>query len=178
VEVIHCVDSFDVLNRRGGSAAGHRRGWVERLEGKDGVIVHPLRSRAGWLSPLATYLTGQPLFKRSKIPRILRNGNFDVIHYHNISLVGGRVVLAMGKAVKLYTIHEHWLLYATDVYFRYNRALCTRRTCARCQLLLRHPIQLWRPTPLLPLLARGTMAPRPHWISSSLGMARRRPWCG
>lgn len=42
----------------------------------------------GILSPLATQQTGFPLFKAASIRKILKKP-FDVIHYHNISLVGG-----------------------------------------------------------------------------------------
>jgi hypothetical protein len=52
------------------------------------------------LSPLSTLLTGIPLLERSRIQNILATG-FDVIHYHNVSLVGGPKVLEYGKGIKL-----------------------------------------------------------------------------
>jgi hypothetical protein len=39
------------------------------------------------------------------ILQILETG-FDVIHYHNISLVGGPTILAYRQGIKLYTMHE------------------------------------------------------------------------
>lgn len=148
VEVIHCIDSYRLLASIGG--VKRPAGDPPQLQcGEDGVIVHGLQSPFGGFSPLATHLTGLPLFKRKRIASILEKGRFDVIHFHNISLLGGPGVLALGKGIKLYTMHEHWLLCATHVLFRYQRSLCTRRTCGRCQLMHRRPIQLWRSTPLL-----------------------------
>jgi hypothetical protein len=48
------------------------------------------------------------------ILQILETG-FDVIHYHNISLVGGPTILAYGQGIKLYTMHEYWLVCPTHV---------------------------------------------------------------
>ena len=58
------------------------------------VRRHELRSGLGWLSPLLTQQTGRPLLKRAKIRRLLRKHDYDVIHYHNTSLLGP-AVLAM-----------------------------------------------------------------------------------
>lgn len=68
------------------------------------VEVHTLESSLGMLSPLATHQTGRPFFKSSRLKEILERP-FDVIHYHNVSLVGGPDVLRFGRAVKFYTLH-------------------------------------------------------------------------
>jgi glycosyltransferase involved in cell wall biosynthesis len=81
--------------------------------------------------------------------RILENGRFDVIHYHNLSLVGGPAALAFGQAVKLYTAHEHWLVCPTHVLWRYHTEPCPARQCTRCQISYGRPPQLWRHTNLL-----------------------------
>lgn len=60
-------------------------------------------------SPLAAQQIGAPLFKSSRIRKILGQG-FDVIHYHNASLVGGPKLLEYGQGIKLYTMHEYWLI--------------------------------------------------------------------
>jgi glycosyltransferase involved in cell wall biosynthesis len=134
VEVIHCIDAYDLLSSQEpkGSYQDHPN-----------VIVHGLKSRFGFLSPLATYLTGVPFFKSSHIQRILNKG-FDVIHYHNISLVGGPKILEYGQGIKLYTMHEYWLICPTHILFRFNRAPCTRPMCLPCSLTYRRPPQCWR----------------------------------
>jgi glycosyltransferase involved in cell wall biosynthesis len=100
------------------------------------------------LSPLATQQTGHPLLKRSRIREILRKG-FDVINFHNISLVGGPAILRYGSGIKLYTMHEHWLLCPTHILFKFNRVVCTERTCLLCSLVHKRPPQWWRYTGLL-----------------------------
>ncbi len=134
VEVIHCLDSY--------YAAGGRQP-TQPSENHSNVTVHGLRSRWGVLSPLSTLETGIPFFKRSRIRQILSAG-FDVIHYHNISLIGGPKILEYGQAIKLYTPHEYWLVCPTHALFRFNRAPCLRRTCLACTLFHRRPPQWWR----------------------------------
>lgn len=113
-----------------------------------GVTVHRLQSGAPLVSALLTQQTGRPIVQRAAIEAILAKG-FDVIHYHNISLVGGPGVLALGEAVKLYTAHEHWLVCQNHILWRHNRELCDGRECFRCSLAFRRPPQAWRRTSLL-----------------------------
>ena len=139
VEVIHCLDAYRSL------------AWYEQevvSEENSNILVHGLKSKAGFLSPLATQQTGFPLFKTAAIRKILDRG-FDVIHYHNISLVGGPKLLEYGEAIKLYTMHEYWLVCPTHVLFKYNQAACTSRQCFTCSLTYRRPPQWWRYTRLL-----------------------------
>jgi glycosyltransferase involved in cell wall biosynthesis len=110
--------------------------------------VHGLKSRFGFLSPLATQQTGFPLFKSDQIKRILEKG-FDVIHYHNISLVGGPKILEYGHGIKLYTMHEYWLVCPTHVLFRFNRKACVKPHCFFCTLTYKRPPQWWRYSGLL-----------------------------
>ena len=136
VDVIHCIDAYRV-----GGGPAPTRGYAEHPN----VTVHGLESKLGSLSPFITQQFGVPGLKRGAIRRILGQG-FDVINYHNISLVGGPGMLAYGDAIKLYTMHEYWLVCPTHVLFRYNREACVRKTCLRCQLVYRRPPQLWRYT--------------------------------
>ena len=46
--------------------------------------------------PLAAYLTGRPAFYGRELAEVLSGGAFDVIHFHNVSLVGGPEVLRYG----------------------------------------------------------------------------------
>ena len=139
VEVIQCLDSYRLSTSR--EPAG-------TYENHPNVTVHGLKSRFGFLSPLATQQTGIPFFKSSRIQEILKKG-FDVIHYHNISLVGGPKILEYGQGIKLYTMHEYWLVCPTHTLFRFNRAVCTRPHCFFCSLIYKRPPQWWRYSGLL-----------------------------
>lgn len=113
---------------------------------EDGVEVVGLRSRFGALSSLLTQQTGRPVVHGGRLRRLLEEGGYDVIHFHNVSLVGGPGVLGMGDAVKLYTAHEHWLVCPTHVLWRHGREACPARECVRCALRAGRPPQLWRAT--------------------------------
>jgi glycosyltransferase involved in cell wall biosynthesis len=115
----------------------------------DGVVVHRLASRIGAIAVGLTQQTGRPIVHGATLRRILDGGRFDVIHYHNLSLVGGPAALAFGRGVKLYTAHEHWLVCPTHVLWRYRTEPCPARQCTRCQLSYGRPPQLWRHTSLL-----------------------------
>lgn len=140
VEVIHDVDAWRLLSS----------GPEPSLpDDDDGVVVHRLESDLGSLSPLLTHQTGRPVVHGARIRGILEDGEFDVINYHNVSLVGGPGVLSLGNAAKLYTAHEHWLVCPTHVLWRHDREPCTGRECFRCLAHHRRPPQAWRYTGFL-----------------------------
>jgi glycosyltransferase involved in cell wall biosynthesis len=134
VEIIHDADAYRLLS-------GHAD--PEPAAEPPGVTVHTLRSAAPALSCLATQQLGRPLVHGARIRKILSRG-FDVINFHNVSLVGGPGVLGYGAGVKLYTAHEHWLVCPMHTLWRHNRELCTGRECVRCALAYKRPPQLWR----------------------------------
>lgn len=113
------------------------------------VTVHPLRSKSPKLASLAAHQLGRPANYARQIRKTLESGEYDVIHYHNISLMGGPGVLRLGRAVKLYTSHEYWLVCPTHVLFAFNREACVEKKCVSCTLNSRRPPQLWRYTGLV-----------------------------
>jgi glycosyltransferase involved in cell wall biosynthesis len=137
VTVLQDINAFNSLNR-GAEPCGE--------EDSDGVEVIRLRSMLGILSPLLTQQTGRPVIQGRRIREILNKGRFDVVNFHNISLVGGPGVLSAGSALKLYMAHEHWLVCPSHVLWRHNREACTGRECMRCLLHFGRPPQLWRYT--------------------------------
>ena len=103
VHVYYCVDAFNAV--RGDHP-------LRPYTPPPGLHLHPLKSRFGILSPLATQATGLPLFKTAELREALDDPETDVVHFHNISLVGGPGVLGLGanrRAVRIMTAHEHWL---------------------------------------------------------------------
>jgi glycosyltransferase involved in cell wall biosynthesis len=144
VEIVHCVDAFRML---------HPGPEPLPLEEPAGVRVHALRSPLGKLACLATHQLGRPVVHGRQIRRLLGSG-FDVIHFHNVSLIGGPGVLAYGAGIKLYTAHEHWLVCPSHVLWRHDRELCDGRQCVRCVLHYRRPPQLWRAGGLLDRASR------------------------
>ncbi|MEO8199513.1 MAG: glycosyltransferase family 4 protein [Gemmatimonadota bacterium] len=135
VTVVHDVDAYNTLHQGKEPPAA-----VE----PEGIDVVGLRSGLGSLSPLLTQQFGRPVANGGKIRRLLAKGGYDVINFHNVSLVGGPGILKYGNGLKLYMAHEHWLVCPMHVLWRHGKELCTGRQCFRCTLAYRRPPQLWR----------------------------------
>jgi glycosyltransferase involved in cell wall biosynthesis len=141
VTVVHDIDAYNAL-RRGPEPTP--------IANDNGVEVIGLRSGFGILSPLLTQQVGRPVLNAGRIEALLRDGNYDVVNYHNVSLVGGPGLFRLhGNAVTLYMAHEHWLICPMHVLWRHGRELCEKPECFRCTLNYRRPPQLWRQTGLL-----------------------------
>lgn len=138
VDVFHCEDAYALLQKNAAK---------NDYPNHPNVTVTRLKSRAGMFSPLLTQQTGVPFFKK-QLKTALENNDYDVIHYHNMSLIG-ITALGYGKAVKFYTTHEHWLVCPMHVLWKFDREVCTTKSCTTCQLAGKRPPQLWRHTGLL-----------------------------
>jgi glycosyltransferase involved in cell wall biosynthesis len=144
VHVYHCADAFNAV--RGDHP-------LRPYVAPPGLQIHRLESRFGRLSPIATQVTGRPFFKAKVLAEQLEAIDTDVVHFHNISLVGGPGVLSMGRsAVRVMTAHEHWLICPMHLLWKYGRKPCDRAQCIRCSLAGRRPPQVWRYTDAI---ARG-----------------------
>lgn len=134
VDVVHDIDAFHASGGRTPHAA-----YVPPA----GVSVYPLRSPLRLLSPLLTHQTGRSWLKGALRERLERE-RYDVVHFHNISLIGLEAFSWAGDAVRLMTLHEHWLVCPTSILWRYGRELCDREECVRCTLQAGRPPQWWR----------------------------------
>jgi glycosyltransferase involved in cell wall biosynthesis len=118
-----------------------------------GLTVIRLKSRAPLVATLLTQQLGRPAVNGGTIEAVLDQG-FDVINFHNVSLIGGPGLWKYGRGVKLHMAHEHWLVCPTHVLWRMGRERCDERRCLRCTLAHRRPPQLWRWTGYLEREAR------------------------
>ena len=143
VEVIYNIDAFEAL--RGNHP-------LRSYEPPQGLRIHGLRDPWGRLGLLWTHQTGRMTTLRRKLEERLSEGQFDVIHFHNISLIGGLEVLSVGdpagKAVRLMTAHDHWLLCPLSLLWKQDSKVCDRPTCISCTLAAGRPPQAWRYTGL------------------------------
>ena len=140
VTVVHCADSYEFLTNAG------PRGEFPHHEN---VTVHALRTGLGGFSPLVTYLSGRPGLKSRALRAIFADEDFDVVHFHQMTLFGPAALSYGEGAVRLYTTHDHWLVCPMYDLWKNNRELCERPACGRCQLAFRRPPQVWRGTRLL-----------------------------
>lgn len=139
VTVVHSREGYRALAGRTPAAC----------EPHPGVRTVAVDAGTGALSPLATHVSGRPVLARRALQRAL-GGEFDILHFHNPSLLGGPAVLGMGSArMRLYTAHEQWLVCPTHVLWQHPGGVCETPHCVRCQLGHRRPPQLWRHGDLL-----------------------------
>ncbi len=144
VEVIHDTDGYRMLS--GKDPLGDCPGEPET--DPEGVVIHRLRSRIAAPPALAVQQLGRPVAHSAELHRLLTD-RFDVIHFHNISLVGGPGIWRYGTGVKLHTAHEHWLVCESHILWRNNKELCDAKHCIRCALAYKRPPQAWRRTNLI-----------------------------
>lgn len=136
VTVVHEEDAYLSL---GGKVSADRAA--------DGVEVIGLRAKFGTLSLLLTQQTGRPTFHKAQIQEVLDSQPWDIIWHNNTSLVGGPGLLPMGRGLKIYEAHEHWLVCPTHVLWKNNEEVCEKKSCLSCQMLsYKRPPQLWRYT--------------------------------
>lgn len=115
---------------------------------EDGITVHRLNHRFAVLGPLVSHQTGRPGLYFSALNSFFER-RFDVLHFHNISLMGAPGVLGMGEArARLLSLHDHWLICPTHVLWKNRSRACDQRTCFTCSIRSGLPPQLWRYTHL------------------------------
>jgi glycosyltransferase involved in cell wall biosynthesis len=135
IDVIHDLDAYFLARKTEPPIA---------FDEHPNVRIIRLKSRFGPLSPLLTQQTARPLLKPAVRER-LESGDYDVIHFHNPSLIGS-AAFRYGRAVKLYTMHEHWLICPMHVLWKFDREPCDAPECLMCCIRGRRPPQLWRYT--------------------------------
>lgn len=140
VTVVHDADAYNLLRATPEPNAPLH-------DDDEGVEVIRLKSSVPMLSAVLTQQLGRPVLNGGRLERIVSEGRYDVVNFHNVSLLGGPGVFKYGgDAVTLYMAHEHWLVCPMHVLWRHNRELCTGRECVKCTLTYRRPPQLWRGT--------------------------------
>ncbi|MEP7130510.1 MAG: glycosyltransferase [Sphingomicrobium sp.] len=113
---------------------------------EDGVNVRRIRHNAGMLAPLISQQTGLPVLHAPAL-EIFFATPFDVLHFHNISLMGGPGVVRMGQArARIMSLHDHWLICPTHALWKNRSYACDKRTCFTCAIRSGLPPQLWRYT--------------------------------
>ena len=159
VEVVHCQDAYLLLADKAPSPPPQHH---------PNVVVHGLKSPFGFLSPLRNPADGVPDIQ-GKPPA----GNSEHrLRCHQLPQCLARrrprCPSDYGDAIKLYTLHEFWLVCPTHVLFKNNQSACERPSCFTCNLVYRRPPPLWRYTSLMKSAVRHVdafISPDRHTIT-------------
>lgn len=139
VHIIYNVDAYRTVQ---GDTSGRD------YSPPNNLVIHPMQSRLGKISPIVLHQTGQVFDLAKPIRAILDAHDFDVIHVHNISLIGGaglfRLLGQYTRAIRLMTAHEYWLTCPLSVRWKFKREACYDRSCIPCTIHSGRPAQLWR----------------------------------
>ena len=102
----------------------------------------------GKIAALWNHQTGGLGLRLQPLGAWLENHSFELIHLHNVSLLGGRALPSMlmrqAQAVKFVTAHDYWWICPQNLLWKYGRRVCDACDCKSCVLISRRPPQLWR----------------------------------
>ena len=135
VHVMFSLDAYEI-----------KRGKIPDINIEPGqVYIHPLRSPRGRLEPLLVYLRGKSGYFSKEFDRLLKEISPDVVHHHNISLLGYDLLKKRGSYLNVYTAHDYWLICQRNDLLKNGQYVChDNRSCVLCALRYHRPPQLWR----------------------------------
>lgn len=138
VTVVYSEDAFQAL--RGSSPEAP-------YTKPDGLRLKPLRVPRQPFPLLLSHQLGRPIGMQEALREALGGESFDVLHFHNISMLGGPGILSMpveGKPIRLMTAHEFWLVCERSVLWKNGNETCHEPACIECSLRAGRPPQWWR----------------------------------
>lgn len=132
VHVLHSIDAY--LFKQG----KHRGQYPDDL-----VHLHPIQTKYPVISTLAAYITGRNRAAESALRNLLNEVNPDWVHFHNISLLGYRILM-IPNSMKIYTAHDYWLICQRNDLMNAGKLICEQASCFKCSIKSLRPYQFWR----------------------------------
>jgi glycosyltransferase involved in cell wall biosynthesis len=108
-----------------------------------GVHVHALDSPYGRLTPVKAYAFGNSSFIMNQYRKLVDEVKPDVVHHHNISLLGHDLLKKLGDYRQLYTLHDRWLVCQQGNLMKKGKQ-CDGNGCFLCAISNLKPPQCWR----------------------------------
>jgi glycosyltransferase involved in cell wall biosynthesis len=136
VHVIHSMDTYRV--KRGNHLPAQMEQHYPNLH------VHSLSSPLRNLDPQIVYTLGGSSYVRKKFSEIVKKTHPDVVHHHNISLLGYNILNKVSDYISLYTAHDFWLVCQTSNLLRNGNRICNKKFCFPCAIKSMRPPQIWR----------------------------------
>jgi glycosyltransferase involved in cell wall biosynthesis len=136
VHVLHSLDAYVIKTKM-----------VEQQTESPAIHAHTIKT-ALQLSPYVSYLLGNDPRVIRRFRSLVKEIKPNVVHHHNISLLGYNILRRSGGYVNLYTAHDYWLFCQLNNLFKYGRYVCKKHDCLACSLGTGRPRQIWRYLPM------------------------------
>lgn len=130
VHVFHSMDAYMVKKRSTLKCA--------RTE-SDEVYIHAFRTPLN-ASPYSAYVLGTSPSILKKFRVLVKSVEPNIVHHHNVSLLGYGMLNKHGSYLNLYTPHDHWLICQQNNLYE----SCKNPLCTLCAIRHRKPPQMWR----------------------------------
>ncbi|HYM40901.1 MAG TPA: glycosyltransferase [Thermoplasmata archaeon] len=114
------------------------------------VHVHPMTRARQVSSPMAAYLLGQSGTVTRFHEKLVRDVKPDVVHLHNISLLGLGVQRGADTRPRLYTAHDYWFRCPRSDLMKRGREPCENPSCFSCMVSSHRVPPWWRATDIAP----------------------------
>lgn len=137
IHVIHSLDAYRV--KRGKSR------FQEDPENSN-IHVHRISSTPYQKDPYFAYFFGASPKVQKTFEEIIKKEKPDVVHHHNISLLGYSILEKKGSYLSLYTAHDYWLICQTSNLMKDNGTTCDGKHCFSCAVSRKRLPQMWRQT--------------------------------
>lgn len=135
------------------------------------VQVHPMTRTARVSSPLAAYLLGQSHAVSRFHEKLVRDVKPDVVHLHNISLLGLGVQRETQGRPLLYTAHDYWFRCPRSDLLKGGREPCESPSCLSCMVRSRRVPPLWRGADIAPRMDKVQCVIAPSLFMKGLAAA-------
>ena len=135
------------------------------------VQVHPLTRTSQRSSPIAAYLLGESHAVSRAHEKLVRDLKPDVIHLHNISLLGLGVHRGGEGVPVLYTAHDYWFRCPRSDLLKRGQTPCETPTCFSCMIASRRVPPPWRATDVAPRMDRVRCVIAPSQFMQRLAAA-------
>ncbi len=134
VHILHSLDAYAIKRHKS----------KKKEQQYENIYIHMLKSPVGKLTPISTYLLGNSSYTYRRYKEILKKISPDIVHHHNVSLLGFSLLKKMNDYLNIYTAHDYWLICPRNDLLKNGEEPCINKTCFRCNIFSRRIHQLWR----------------------------------
>ncbi len=131
VHVLHSIDAYNLKRKK-----------VNPPNHQDGIYTYGVKTALNQTA-YRTYFTGNSPTINRKFEQLVKEVNPDIVHHHNISLLGYNLLKKQKNYLNLYTAHDYWLICQKNDLTK-NGTACNNPACFMCSLKNKRTPQLWR----------------------------------